>query len=418
MPLLKSHGVAWIDPPKLSVARRRAASEFATQDIMTIDDISKLFYRGAPLGMGVASSVISQLYDPAPDVAKFKGLIARNLKASAMVFEFASALIREHRPKAVLVFNGRFACSKPIVEAARQLKVECLFYERGATFERYIVQQNPIHDLAFQRRCIAETWTQAGPERAEVGRSFFARSREGDGIGEQSYTGDQIRGVVPPRRLGRRIVYFYSSDDEYAAVETVQPHTCFRSQRQAIEFLVDWTRRQPDVELVVRLHPNIKGKPESDPHYWDSLQGHGVTVDPPDSKTDSYALAESADLVLTWWSTMGIEAAFAGKPVILLSDSPYRGIDCVYEPHTLDEVVALLGQRGLPPKPPENCLPYGFYAVTFGTRYRFYQPGSLYEGLFMGVKLTMEPEYLHRFRMSSLGRRLRHARAKVRRFVS
>jgi UDP-N-acetylglucosamine 2-epimerase len=129
----------------------------------------------------------------------------------------------------------------------------------------------------------------------------------------------------------------------------VQLHTCFRPQRQAIEFLVDWTRRQPDVELVIRLHP--KGKPHSDPHYWDSLQGQGVTVDAPDSETDSYALAESADLVLTHGSTMGLEAAFAGKPVVLLCDSAYRGLNCVYEPKTQDQVVALLGQRGCLSRP-------------------------------------------------------------------
>ena len=414
MPLLQSHGVVAINPPKLPAAARRATHGFATQHVRTIDDLKKLVYKGAPLGIGVASSLITKTRDPAPDVTKFRTLITRYLRASAIVFESASALIHEHRPKAVLVFNGRFACSKPIVEAARQMKVECFFQERGSTLERYIVHPGCIHSFAYHRRCIGEMWAQAGPERAEIGRSFFAGSRQGDGICWPSCIGHQIRDVMPPRRHGRRIVYFSSSDEEYAAVEDACPHTCFDSQRHAIEFLVEWTRHQPDVEFVIRMHPNQEGKPEADPRYWDSLEGHNIVVERPESATDSYALAESADLVITYGSTMGVEAAFLGKPVLLLCDSNYSGLDSVYEPQTPEEVVALMSQSVLPPKPKENCLPYGYYALTFGTPYRFYQPKSLFEGSFMGITLMMEHDYWLRFRKSSVGQCLIKARDRIR----
>ena len=416
MRLLRSQGVTSIETPELPAATRRLAREFATQHIVriaTIDDVRRLLYKDAPLGIGIASSLIHHTQDPLPDVTRLRGLIARYLSASATVFESAFALIREYRPKTVLAFNGRFACTKPIVEAARQLEAECLLHERGATVERYIVRRGSLHDFALDRRCIAEMWAQAPAERAEVGRSFFARRRQGDGIGWQSFTGRQRQGFVSPRRHSRRIVYFSSCNDEYASVDA-RPDTCFDSQRHAIEFLVEWTRDQPDAELVIRLHPNLQGKPDSDPRYWESLREQNVIIEGPESETDSYALAESADLVVTYGSTMGVEAAFLGKPVLLLCDSRYSGLDIVYEPKTPEEVVALLCQSALPPKPIENCLPYGYYALTFGTPYRFYQPKSLFEGSLMGITLTMDHDYWLRFRKSSVGQCLIKARDRVR----
>jgi fructose-specific component phosphotransferase system IIB-like protein len=177
---------------------------------------------------------------------------------------------------------------------------------------------------------------------------------------------------------------------------------------------VNWTRDQPDAELVIRLHPSLQNKPESDLRYWDPLDGRNVVVVRPESEVDSYALAESADLVITYGSTMGVEAAFLGKPVLSLCDTEYCGLDIVYEPQTSEEVLALLGQSFLPPKPRNNCLPYGYYFLTFGIPFRFYQPESLFEGSFMGTKLSMEPDYMHRSLMANFGRGLIRTKTKLR----
>jgi len=408
-PLLQAQGVTPITPSRLPAAARRAVNDFATQHVGTIDDLRRLSYKGGSLGLGVASSLISRTGDPAPDVARFETLVARYLRASALVFESACALIARHQPQAVLVFNGRFACSKGIAEAARHLKVRCLFHERGATFQRYMVYDAPIHGIDDERQRILDVWASAPRDREDVGRAFFKLRRQGEGIGWMSYTGDQRAGVVPARRKPRRYVYFHSNDDELALVEDVVPHSCFESQRHAIEFLVRWVGRQLDAELIIRLHPSLQAKSDAEQTYWRTVAGANAAVELPGSQTDSYALAESADVVLTYGSTMGVEAAFLGKPVILLCDASYGGLGCVYEPATAEELLGLLNQPMLPPKPAERCLPYGYYALTYGTPYRFYQPTSLFSGSFMGVELAMSAKYLRRFRTSGLGRSLSKA---------
>ena len=413
--LLEPLGVTRVGSPMLAPAAYMEVARFANPRIASVDELRRLSYKGAHLGLGVASSLVSYTEQSSPDIARSRKLVERYLLASALVFEAAHYLIKQWRPRSILVFNGRFACSKPITEAARQLGVGCLFYERGATFQHYSIQHRPIHDRSYRRECIAVAWDNAPVGRENIGRSFFTRRRRGDGIGWVSYTGNQTSGLVPPRRRTRRLVYFASSDYEFAEVDDTIRHTCCSSQSDAIERLVEWTRSHADTELIIRLHPRMHRISRRERRFWRQLNSANVFVDAPLSETDSYALAESADVVLTYGSTMGVEAAFLGKTVIALCDCDYTGFDCVYEPATVGELSDLLGQTQLPPKASERCLPFGYYFLTFGTLYRFYQPTSLFEGTFMGAKLTRDSEFVRRIRASGVGTTVARLRAIARR---
>jgi capsule polysaccharide export protein KpsC/LpsZ len=50
-----------------------------------------------------------------------------------------------------------------------------------------------------------------------------------------------------------------------------------------------------------------------------------IRVVPPDSDLSSYGLIELADLVLTYTSTIGLEAAICSKPVLVGGMTHYRG---------------------------------------------------------------------------------------------
>jgi hypothetical protein len=77
-----------------------------------------------------------------------------------------------------------------------------------------------------------------------------------------------------------------------------------------------------------------------------------------------------------------------GKVAILLGDALYRGLDCAYEPRTIAELECMLDDSTLLPKPPGNCLPFGYERLMRGTPYRFYQPVSVLEGSFFGERIV------------------------------
>lgn len=106
-------------------------------------------------------------------------------------------------------------------------------------------------------------------------------------------------------------------------------------------------------QLVVRVHPGevrLVGQPSVDivreavPH----VPGH-VKLVPPDSEINTYDLMELADIGLVYTTTVGMEMAMMGIPVITAGETHYRGKGFTHDPGTWEEyrriLFALIGDR-------------------------------------------------------------------------
>lgn len=392
--LLGNHGVTILQSGRLSENTIREITAFAQNPPLNLEQLKEYHYKGAALGLASASSLISKTGISQPSLHEHQDLLRRYLHAAATSFEESLLILKEAKPQRIISFNGRFACAKGIFEAASQLSIQSFYHERGATFEKYSIHSKPVHDISYQRSEVKRHWDQADESRDTLGHQFFTLRREGHGIGWTSFTTQQTRDLVPENIQKRKIVYFSSSDDEIAAVGNLVKQPIFPNQQAAIRFLIDWTNKSPDTQLIIRVHPHLQKKSAIDLHWWLSLEDRNVTIIPPASSIDSYALMDWSDIVLSYGSTAGIEAAYWGKPSILLGDSLYRGLNCVYEPILEDEITALLDQPALAALPKDNCLPYGCYFLSHGIKYTYYQPKTLFTGQICSTHLTTEPEWL------------------------
>ncbi len=137
-------------------------------------------------------------------------------------------------------------------------------------------------------------------------------------------------GLSPAQRT---IVAYPSSYDEYVCIsgqlkalglaypDSPQP---FADQEAWLRQLVQWVSKRPDLQLVLRLHPRVgvghrHSTLSSDyQKLKDALSEvpSNVVVVWPESKVSSYSLAEFADVALISWSSMGLELARFGVPVV------------------------------------------------------------------------------------------------------
>ena len=392
--ILREHGVSIIQSKRVTANIERDANHFAQLTPLNLEQLKGYTYKGAALGLAVASSLISRTKISQPHIPDHLDLVRRYLRSAATAFEESLSLLKEIKPKRIISFNGRFACAKGIFEAAHQLDIPSFYHERGSTFEKYSIHSKPVHDISYLRSEISRHWEQADSSKDSVGHRFFALRREGHGIGWTSFTTQQTKDLVPAHIEKRKIVYFSSSDDELAAVGNLVQQPIFPNQQTAIRFLIDWTNKRADTQLIIRVHPHLQKKSPIDLHWWLSLEDRNVTIIPPASSIDSYALMEWSDLVLSYGSTAGIEATYWGKPSILLGDSLYRGLDCVHEPSSEAETAQLLDSQSIAPLPRNNCLSYGCYFLSHGVKYEHYQPSNLFTGELCGTRLSPEPEWL------------------------
>lgn len=388
--LLRSHGVAVIEAKKFPKSGVRLSC--AGPGVDSIDSLRNFRFDGAAIGLGTLASLVRRLGDSAPGFEQNQAIVDQLLNSAYQAFALSRQLIESWRPASVLVYNGRFAVSKGISEAARLSGAEVLYHELVSTCERFYLSRHSVHSMRHSRRDLVELWESAGEDKYELAERYFTPGRGGITLFETQFLEFQRRDQASPRSDRWQIVYFVSSIDEYAAVEDGFEDPLFESQHAAAQWLADWVAEHPDTELIIRLHPRMRLLSVRERCWWDSLGSANVTVLYAESPVDSYGLAAQADRVVVYHSSMGAEASYLGAVSILIGDADYRGLGCVYEPKTVAELDRLLCEVGLRAKPRENCLPFGYQRLMRGEEYEFYEPVSFDEGSFFGQRVTPDGE--------------------------
>ncbi len=273
--------------------------------------------------------------------------LARNRQAALAAFR----LLTESRPETVLVPNGLVTELGMFYQVARHLNLMTVTYEFNDQREQIWLSQNDI----VMRQNTDALWAAKGrlplteAEREKIAALEDARtSAKKYGKGTRfwqdvaSVGGEKLRSSL---NLDERPVVLLATNVLGDSL-TLGRNIFTASMAEWIEKTVQYFARRPDVQLVVRVHPGerlMKGPsmvgviertvPERPEH---------LHVIGPNEKVNTYDLMEIAGLGLAYTTTVGMEMAMRGVPVILAGQTHYRGRGFTYEPTTYDEYFALL----------------------------------------------------------------------------
>ena len=166
-----------------------------------------------------------------------------------------------------------------------------------------------------------------------------------------------------------KVGVFVSSEDEMTAIDDYK-NPVYRDQLEALEAIVShpWPTT---TELFIRSHPNLRGLDNTQTRLINNAASlPQVTVIAPDSAVDSYSLVEACDVVVTFGSTVGIEAAYWNTPSVLVGRAIWEDLG-VSRPRTHDEVIAAIST---PEQSKIDALPYGHFQRSWGLHFDHYVP--------------------------------------------
>jgi hypothetical protein len=113
---------------------------------------------------------------------------------------------------------------------------------------------------------------------------------------------------------------------------------------QTIRFFAD----KPDFQLVVRIHP---GEQLSwGPSVYDIVQDYfenmpeNILMIHPTTEVNSYDLIGLCSFGIVYTTTLGLEMAMTGKPVIVVGETHYREKGFTLDPESWEEYFQLLGR--------------------------------------------------------------------------
>lgn len=374
----------------------------------TITELKSYQYDGMDLGMAIASSLISFHRNPEPDMAKSAYLIRRMFKAALKVYYSFRRRLQEDRPEVVYIFNGRFSNIRPVIRLCELNRIEYRIHERGANRNKYSLFKNHLpHDFDKFRDLVEENWDRADiSDREKIAASFFEDRKAGKEQGWHSFVAFQKKNELPEGwdSSKRNIVIFNSSEDEFAAIADSVKKRLFKTQLEGMKFISKLVEGHPEVSVYVRIHPNLTNVNNSTVTGIYDLTSANFHTIPPTSTVSTYELIDSADLIVTFGSTVGIEATFWDKPSILLGDSFYKDLGVTYNPDTAEELTQLLYAEKKP-KDKLGAYKYGYYLNTYGFDFNYYKAEGLFKGEFKGEKIKPSPwvrRYLKRKAFSPL----------------
>ncbi|MDX2223486.1 MAG: hypothetical protein SFV21_12100 [Rhodospirillaceae bacterium] len=292
-------------------------------------DYRTAMYGDWEIGAWVRSSVHTHLRmgDLDLDDAHVRAVFGSYLYSGLLACFALTRLLDEERPDAQLLFNGRMAPARVAFELARRRGIRTLCEERAILPGRLMLYDNE-HCLGLDSvESLWRAWQDRPLTAAEIdaiggvltdrwrGRAtdvsvFSAGLDAGDAVAQLGL--DRNRPIW---------ALFTSSIDESADVDDGRR---FPTQQAWIEATVEYVARRPQVQLAIRVHPNVGsakslGRSAQDAAFYAGLGARlpaNVKLVASDSPVSSYGLAAAADVGLVWYSSIGLEMAAMGKRVL------------------------------------------------------------------------------------------------------
>jgi hypothetical protein len=236
-------------------------------------------------------------------------------------------------------------------------------HERGFLAQTLALFEDD-HCLTFKHT--REMWARWGAvplRHAQIARVADLLQARARGIGQswlvyspppQDHAATRSRlGLSPARPMW---ALFTSSDDEAVALPLSERG--FPRQREWIEATVRWIARCPEIDLVIRVHPNLGGKRshgrnEGQLREIEALRARlpgNVRMVMPDDPVSSYSLMEMATMGLVYHSTVASEMAAMGAIVNVAGASQVQGLPFVDTVEPGEDYHGMLdARRGTPP---------------------------------------------------------------------
>lgn len=354
---------------------KRYKTAYTTQSFQytSIRDIKLLQYKNVNIGLGAVSSYITHTRNNEPIIdEECKNYFDYILNDLCNLTDSLESCITSINPDLVCIFNGRLGDDRPMYDLCINKNIEIRCYEviggiNEEFYKMYYTNCMP-HNIKANFELINNLWKETDKteqEKIEIGKQFFYNRRKGIPTNDKVYIKDQRKGLLPKNwdTTKINIAIFNTSEDEYSSIgDEFDSLQIFPSQLEGIRQMLKMTEDKKNIHFYLRIHPNLANIPYA---YHKELYKlpqtySNITVIPATDPVSTYDLMEQASKIVVFGSTMGVESAFWGKPVILLAAAFYYSKNLCYIPDTSQDLYNYLTCE-LSPKNNLEAIKWGYY---------------------------------------------------------
>ena len=270
--------------------------------------------------------------------------------------------------------------------------IKTYIHELSGELNQYFLTEDTYpHDIEYYKKliqiCYESTEYSDSRKKSLAIEWFEKRKKSVDLGGFYSFTKNQKIGHLP-KSLNQEylnIVIFNSSEDEFAAIDGWE-NPFYADQNQGIFHILRDLENEKNIRFFLRMHPNLTNITNSQTQPLQNLSKNfkNIEVISCDSSVSTYSLINACDIVITFGSTVGIEAVYQEKPSILLGRAVYEDLGAVIKPKSHADLVFFLknfvknNTFSKSEQFHEAVYKYGFFQQVSGTPLRHSVRKSLF----------------------------------------
>ncbi len=360
--------------------------------IKNVNTLKRKKINNYDIGLSVYSSYINTSRDHELEGFLANYSIKKLFSTSLMLNEFFQKYVSEFRPKKIILYNGRHNQNRVLLRCGLFNKIDTEVMEFSGDGEsnkgvRCFENHLPT-DLDYLYKIIQKNWRSSS--KKNKCDYYFKYKAAGKIINDKaSYILKQKSNIIPSfwKKDMRNIVYFTSSQDEYAALGGKYDETIYKDQTESIQKIIREIKKNnrnssnKKIYFWIRCHPNLENV------FWNYNRSinkfhdpqNCIFVIPPNSEVSSYKIMRICEKVLTYNSLTGIEAVYWNKPSIVLGRRVYEKLNCIYSPKNHEENMRLIFDENLKKKGRYGAFKFASFWVEGGFKLK-YLTGSMLNG--------------------------------------
>ena len=330
------------------------AKEFVEQ--IKDSELLEVCFDGYQISNYIKSSVHSHLRINSIDLdnQKHRSTLRSYIYSGIIALVLIRRMLSIEQPSIVLLFNGRLAVTRIALELCKELGIRVVCHERGIEAESLLLWENESCLSLRPYKKLAENWRTIPLNATEFVRiaQWLDDRQKGKNLNWKAFSVEGSMGEVGDfisRNAGRTILgLFTSSTDELVAEDEFK--SAFGTQQDWIQHNINIAISNSEIVLLIRVHPNSGSKNSNgvnhdEINYFNELKKslpENVHIISADDHCSSYALLNKISVGLVYVSTIGLEIACRGIPVICAANSPWVFCDAIHNINSHSEYDDLL----------------------------------------------------------------------------
>ena len=263
--------------------------------------------------------------------ARGEEVLRRYLEASILSVKAYRRLLAGRRYDVALFHHGLYVPQGPVGEVCRETGVRVVNWVVAYRSNSFILSEGDTYHHTLMTEPVSDWRDMAWGERQKAEITAYLKSRwrgERDWIGFHEKPDEDAAALAASLGLDLSKPVIGMLSNVVWDAQLHYPANAFPSLIDWAARTIDYFRRRPDLQLLLRIHPaEVRGTSRSRQPLLAEIEKRfpdlprNVFIIPPESPVSTYAAMELCDSVLIYGTKTGVELTAVGIPVVVAGEA-------------------------------------------------------------------------------------------------